>query len=72
MVRSAAAEDRAERKDRSLQTDAGRALIDEAVEAYIRIEHRLLADLPASWHRRIVPILRELLLVLDGPRQDPG
>ena len=51
-------------------TDEGRTLIDAAVEAHIQNEHRLLADLPASWRREIVPLLRELLLALDGPRDD--
>jgi DNA-binding MarR family transcriptional regulator len=50
-------------------TDEGRALIDQAVEAHIRNEERLLAELPAGKRDQLVRLLRELLLSLDGPRQ---
>jgi DNA-binding MarR family transcriptional regulator len=49
-------------------TREGRALIDQAVEAHVRNEQRLLAELPAATRERLVPLLRELLLAIDGPR----
>jgi DNA-binding MarR family transcriptional regulator len=49
-------------------TREGRALIDQAVEAHIRNEERLLAALPSATRERLVPLLRELLLAIDGAR----
>jgi DNA-binding MarR family transcriptional regulator len=49
-------------------TEQGRALIDQAVEAHIGNEERLLAELPAATREQLVPLLRELLLAIDGPR----
>jgi DNA-binding MarR family transcriptional regulator len=47
-------------------TDEGRALIDEAVEAHVRNEERLLADLPAAKREQLVALLRDLLLALEA------
>lgn len=43
----------------------GKALIDEAIEAHIRNEERLLADLSDSERRRLDSLLRKLLDSLD-------
>ncbi len=49
-------------------TDEGRALVDTAVEAHLRNEERLLADLSAAKRDELAALLRELLISLDGPR----
>jgi len=48
-------------------TDDGRVLIDNAVEAHLENEERLLKDLPAAKRDQLVALLRELLLSLDRP-----
>jgi DNA-binding MarR family transcriptional regulator len=49
-------------------TQEGRALIDGAVDAHVRNEERLLAELPAPKREELAALLRELLLALDGRR----
>jgi DNA-binding MarR family transcriptional regulator len=46
-------------------TDAGQALVDEAVEAHLQNEERLLADLPARKREQLAALLRELLTSVD-------
>lgn len=54
-------------------TDAGLALIDEAVEAHLRNEERLLADLPPAAREELAGLLRRLLVSVEGPREaDPA
>lgn len=48
-------------------TDVGRAVIDEALVAHLRNEERLLAGLSAPKRAQLASLLRELLLLLDGP-----
>jgi DNA-binding MarR family transcriptional regulator len=47
-------------------TDDGRALVDRAVEAHLRNEERLLADLTAAKREELAALLRELLIALDA------
>jgi DNA-binding MarR family transcriptional regulator len=53
-------------------TDGGRALVDGAVEAHLRNEERLLADLPAAKRKQLAALLRDLLIVLDGRWEGGG
>ena len=51
-------------------TDEGRALIDAAVEAHLRNEHRLLAPLSASDRTTLAALLRKLLVARE--RAEPA
>ena len=46
-------------------TDEGRALVDQAVEAHLRNEERLLAGLSLPQREQLASLLRELLVTLD-------
>lgn len=48
-------------------TAAGRALVDEVVEAHLANEERLLGGLSAAERRELASLLRTLLLALDEP-----
>ncbi|XGV99793.1 MAG: MarR family winged helix-turn-helix transcriptional regulator [Leptolyngbya sp. BL-A-14] len=47
-------------------TDQGFTLIEQAVEAHVVNEHRLLEALPASEREVLVTLLRKLLLSFEG------
>lgn len=49
-------------------TEKGRHVVDDAVEAHLRNEERLLAVLPGAEREQLASLLRELLLHLEGPR----
>jgi DNA-binding MarR family transcriptional regulator len=49
-------------------TVEGRALVDDAVEAHLANEERLLEGLAAPKREELAELLRELLLALDGRR----
>jgi DNA-binding MarR family transcriptional regulator len=50
-------------------TDAGRAVVDEALVAHLANEDRLLTALPPAKRAQLAELLRELLLSLEGPAQ---
>jgi DNA-binding MarR family transcriptional regulator len=47
-------------------TDAGRRLVDQAMERHIDVEHRLVASLGAQQQARLRELLHALLAAVDG------